>query len=697
MKRFLVILLSITLILGGTMPNVSHANPELNKDLEVTIIKLKDLFNISNDYDGFTQRLDSYNGESNFYLNWTDSTNKLPDININIDSMGFIKSFNKYYYNDEILDKTASITKVEGEKIVLEFIKKITPEIFTKIKLKEDEKPLYLGDDSYNFEFYRIENNIAFYDNNITLRVNKYTGEVNNYNANWDKGMVFPNPKDAITLEKAKLAFKEEIGLNLIYKTSYGMYRMPNPTELKHFLTYSTLRGNKTIDAFTGKAIDVSYYRIYSSDKEQNALVGDGGLTPLEKEEIDKFKGIKDIIEIESISRNILGIDNSYNLENKNLFSSWDNNDEFQWMLVFRKDIDENNILLASISLNAKTGELISFNMYENHDPQAKPNINKEQALKLAKEYLNNNLKDKVDDLEYIEDNSKDGQLNYNFQFIRKSEGIYIENDAVDIGIDTISEKITSYSINWHKGNLPPKDNIIDLNKVYEILFQNIDYELRYVKVYNENNLNENNEEVKLVYDFKRDSEIIIDPFSGKFLDREGKEYTENWITEYIDIDKSYAKKKIQALSEYGISFKENKFRPKDKMKQSEFLYLLWKSIYNSPVEYNNSTEEMYKQLRNMNIVRAGDKDKNSLITKEEAVVYIIRAMKYDKLAEKANIFKDIWNDSNEISHGLKGYLNIAYGLDIINGDGKTNNINPKYGLNREDGANIIYKYLFMK
>ncbi|WP_399326722.1 S-layer homology domain-containing protein [Tissierella sp.] len=42
----------------------------------------------------------------------------------------------------------------------------------------------------------------------------------------------------------------------------------------------------------------------------------------------------------------------------------------------------------------------------------------------------------------------------------------------------------------------------------------------------------------------------------------------------------------------------------------------------------------------------------------------------------------------------MKGYINIAYGLKIITGDGK-GNINPKYELNREDTANMIYNYIF--
>ena len=70
---------------------------------------------------------------------------------------------------------------------------------------------MYIGDDSYNFEFYRMENNIPFYNNNITLSVNKFNKEVNNYNANWDKKIIFPKSDGVITKEKAIEAFKAEI------------------------------------------------------------------------------------------------------------------------------------------------------------------------------------------------------------------------------------------------------------------------------------------------------------------------------------------------------------------------------------------------------------------------------------------------------------------------------------------------------
>lgn len=696
MKKISIVFLTLTIILGGFMPIISHATSQLDKELENTIIKVKKIFSISNDYDGFTHRINTDNEQTSFYMNWTDSKEILPNISVSTDSNGFVTSYSKYYSQSEEIDKTISITKIEGEKKAIEFIKKLAPELIDKIKIKKDDSPLYLGDDNFNYEFYRIENNIPFYNNTISVSINKFNKEVNNYNVNWDKKLVFPNPSNAISLDKAKQAFKEEIGLDLIYKTSYEMYKIAYPNEINYFLAYSILNNNKVIDAFTGKPISLYYNRVYTSGNEKMNAAGDSGLTPYEKAEIDKLVGIKDIVDIEKTSRKILSIDESFKISNKNLFLSWNHPDEFQWMLQFSKATDKNNILYANISLNAKTEELLSFSKFENQDPLAKPIINKEQALQMAKEYLNKNVMNKQDQLEYIADETLDGDLNYNFKFIRKTNGIYVENDEINIGIDSVNKKVTSYSLNWFNGKIPSKDNIIELNKAYEILFNKSSYELRYTTVFKTDELGENKEEIKLIYIFNSDNPIIIDPYSGELLDYQGKKYIESKIVEYTDIDKSYARDKIKKLSEFGVSFKDSKFKPKDKMKQSEFLYLLWKSQNNTPIEYSDSIEQMYKDLKTLNIVRLGDRDKNSLITKEEASRYVIRAMKYDKLADESRIFKDLWSDEDKISIGFKGYLNIAYGLKIINGDGDTNNINPKYELKREDGANIIYNYLFM-
>ena len=95
----------------------------------------------------------------------------------------------------------------------------------------------------------------------------------------------------------------------------------------------------------------------------------------------------------------------------------------------------------------------------------------------------------------------------------------------------------------------------------------------------------------------------------------------------------------------------------------------------------------------NRGILKEKEKSPEKIVTKEEGIKYIIRALKYDKIADLSNIYKDLFKDTKDINPELKGYVSIAYGLGIVEGnDGK---LNPKVELKREDAANMIYNYLF--
>lgn len=699
MKKYLILLLALSIILGSFSYAFGEAN--LDAKLEEVITKVKKTFNISNDYDNFTSRINSYDNKTFFYMSWSDSTGKLKNISVNADIDGNIIYFSQYdsvYKEPE--SKLAKFSKDEAVKIALDFIKKVSPDLVDNIKLVEYENTSYVWDTGYYLNFNRMENNIPFAENNISINVNKYTGEVSDYSVNWDRDLVFPSSQRIISLEEGKKAFKDKIGLKLIYKNSYTPIRiLGTDKETNYFLAYSTLDGNiKAIDALTGKKIDLNYYGPYygRGDATMEKSMDSAVITPEERVEIDKLTGIKSIEEIEKLARNILEIDETYKLQNKNLYSYWKNPGQYLWNLYFIKNVDENNTLSSDISLDAKTGEVLSFNRYKPIDQNAKPVINKEEALKLAQEYINkiqNDKKGKIELLNY--DYLKDDAVAYYFTFIRKTDDIYVESDRISVGVDAVNKLVTSFGLDWFKGEFPPKGEIIPADKAYEVLWDKIGYELIYTRIYDFTKPEGENFEIKLVYAIKPNKPLIISPSTGELLDYSGKPYKEQKVTEYTDIESSYAKEKIKTLAEYGISFDSNEFKPKEKITQKDFLYLLWKSIYPYRT-YDTVDEVMYKDLTSMNIVRENEKNPERIVTKEEAVKFIIRAMRYDKIAEIENIFKDLWKDQKDISKGLEGHMAIAYGLKILAGDG-SNNIRPKYELKREDAGSLIYNYMFLK
>lgn len=702
MKNTLILILVFSIVVSGLLPLSAYGQTVDENVLENVVLKLKGLFDISDEYDNFTSRINSYDDEVSFYLNWSDSNEELPNITVHADYKGNVISFNTYSNQPMEPDlKLPKISKDEALKISMDFIEKVDPLVFNELELRESSQPISTWDRHYSFSFIRKINDIPYTSNTVSISIDMETGQVSNLHINWERNLEFPDTKNIIPLDKAKEVYEEEIGLKLVYKRSgRNIIREGIENQDSLFLTYSNLGDLKGIDAKTGKSINISYYSTYYGvEKGTEDSVSGGGeapiITPEEREQIDKLKGLKPIEEVEKTAKDILDLDNSYELRSKNLFSSWDNPDEFYYSLAFVKVIEDREYN-TEISINAKTLELMSFYKYGDSSPSAKAVINKSEALELAKEFIDKINPDKLDHVELIESsNIRENEQNYGFNFIRKIDDIYVESDYISIGVDTVNKDINSYNINWYKGEFPTRDNAIHIDKAYEVLFDKIGLALNYTSIYNFDNVNKEQErEIKLVYTISQDKPTIIDAYTGDILDYSGNVYKDNTIPAYDDIDDSYAKDKIMTLAEYGVGFNGDKFNPKDIIKQEDFLYLLWRSMNPYRGLLEQDMNEIYKDLIRQNIVKSGEEDRERAVSKEEAVKFVIRTMKYEKIAETPNIFADIFVDGEDIDPNLKGHMTLAYGLKIINGD-ETENIKPKYQLKREDAANIIYNYMF--
>ncbi len=702
MKNTLILILIFSMVLSGILPLGAYGQGVDEKILEDVILKLKGLFDISDDYDNFTSRVTSYDDNVTFYLNWSDSNEEFPNISIHTDSQGNIISFNKYENQPVESDsRLPKISKDEAFRIAMDFIEKIDPAVFNELELKESSHPISTWDRQYSFRFIRNINEVPYTANTVNLNVDMQTGQVASLNINWERKLEFPDTDNIISLEEAEKAYKEEIGLKLVYKRGGRNIIMDNENnDSEYFLAYTNIGGLKGIDAKTGKSINISFYStFYNNEEATTESASDGGqppiITPEEREEIDKLKGLLPIEEIEKEAREILDLDDSYELRSKSLYSSWEDTDEFFYSLNFVKIVEDKEYS-SQISLNAKTLELTSFYKYRDIDTDSKVRINKSEAIELAKEFIGKINPDKLDQVELIEtDTGKDNEVHYRLNFIRKVDQIYVESDSISIGIDAVNKDINSYNINWYKGDLPSSDNIISLDRAYEVLFNGIGLDLNYHNIYDYKNLDkEQNMQIKLVYGINQDKPMIIDGFTGDILDYSGNVYRDNTIPSYTDIDKSYAKDKIITLAQYGIAFSGDEFKPNDLISQEDFLYLLWKSINPYRGLLQQDMDEIYKDLIRQNIVKTDEKNRERPVTKEEAVKFTIRAMGYGKLAEIDNIYSDIFNDGDDIDPNLKGYMTLAYGLKIINGDG-SDKIRPKYELERQDAASILYNYMF--
>ncbi|WP_416197488.1 MAG: S-layer-like y domain-containing protein [Sporanaerobacter sp.] len=689
MKKF-SLFLSIVILFATFIPTNSYGAPEYNKKLEEAIIKSKSLFNITNEYDKFNSNVSSFDGKTFFYLNWIDSTGKLGEINVNISSDGTIYSYNKFKSDYENKKSTLpSISKDEGLNIAINAIKNINPQICEEIIYNESQKPINPNSSEYNYEFIRIQNGIPYFENYLYVSIDKNTGGLMSYYLNWDEKISFPNSKDIIDLDKAIELYKEKIGLNLVYKINYvdGIEKI--------YLVYTSLENNVGIDAKTGEVVSYNDYIGFAEEKD-DMIFNDESLSPDESKAIRNISNLISSEEAEKSAREVLNIDDEYKMSSINLYSYIKKKNEYAWTISFQKGQGENSDYQYDVSLDAKTGDIISFYFSFPKEDIVKESKSKDQAMKIAEDYIkkmNPEIYNEVELYKDFEDRSDDNLIYY-FNYIRKYNGAYIADDSISIYVDGKNGNIVGYNKNWHKGEIPQLVSKISIEEAYKKLFEDLGMEIKYVTANDITNSKKTDKTIKLCYCIKPDKPLNISAETGEFLDYNGKPFKEEKIARYRDIENSYAKEKILVLAEHGIDLPGENFKPKDKIKQREFLYLLAKSNSQTlNLEDENSDEKLYNYLIKVGIIKEEEKNPEKIITKEESIKYLIRMLKYDKVADINGIYKDLFKDSDEIDNNLKGYVSIAYGLNIISGS--NGYLKPKSELSREDAANMIYNYLF--
>jgi hypothetical protein len=697
MKKRVSAVLAIVMILT-LIPIGSFAQQNFDKQLKEAITKSKELFNIGKEYDKFSSDVSSYDGKTAFHLNWSDSKEKLGSINVSVTVDGEILSYSKYKpYYGENRPKLPKVSKDQGLKIAKDFIGKVSPDIAKNMEYVDRDEQLDIYSDSYNYFFTRTVNGIPYSENNINITVDNITGEVRDYYTNWDKDIVFSEAKDVISNEKAQELYKEKIGLKLIYKTSYM------ETEPRLYLTYASLRNDVGIDAKNGEVVQIDYYGPYyegmdmhmGAKGEENAE----DLSPDEQKAVESVSGLISEEEAEKLGRKYLEIDKDYKLESANLYKNWKNKGEYKWYLGFVKNVNGVE-KYSNVAINAKSKELISFYRWADVNSNKEIKYSEKQALDIAKNFIAKTNPEKVNNIEFIEsisDSSRvegDPQKIVYLNFMRIEDGAYVLDDAIRVSVDLTEGKIIEYEIDWYNGKLPSKDKVISIDEAYDILFDKIGMEVRYTVPSRYDKIDNKKLEAILVYALKKDRPNDIDANTGEILDYQGMPYVKREKISYKDIDKSYAKDKINILTQYGIGFPGDEFKPSEKLTQRDFLFLLAKAN-NSYLgsDILNNDEKLYSYLMNTGIVKDDEKAPKKIITKEEAIKYIIRALKYDKVADLNSIYKDLFKDTKDINPELKGYVSIAYGLKIV--EGNNGYLRPKAELKREDGANLIYNFLF--
>lgn len=716
MALFLCILMLFTTLI----PTYAFAKSSNDKGLQEAITTAKRIFSIPDDLTEFNYNVNTEGSKKIWYLNWNSKEGSEGSISIRIDDQGTVLSYHHYKYYNYEQKKFPKVSKKEAQLKAEEFIKKVNPDILSEVKLIDNTQNSLMSP-TYYFNFIRTVNGIPFYENNIFIEVNRETGDVQNYYYNWADNLVFPDVKDAISLQEAQKAYQEKLGLQLTYKYTF------DEETLKPYAAYTAkYNSNYCIDAITGEKINMtSVYRVPYGEYGDAAMklkeeskAARPTLSPEELKAVEEVSKFLSQQKAEKIARDFkpLGLTKDFKLTSTSLSRDWPLKKDFTWHLYFTKDPkDKNNeYRYANIRIDAQTGEIKSFyinNLYKDGDTaKFDESASKAAVEKFLKEFKPVKFNDtKFDDSyqDYYQpyiNPEKEKPLQYTFRYIRTVNGIPFPDNSLVVGFNAVTGKIICFEMNWFDLDFPSVDKAISLDNAYQTMFEQIGLQLQYKIQYTDElqykmgpQYLDKPKEVKLVYTVNPDKPLILDAYTGSILDYSGKPYEEkNKPIEYTDITGHFAQEQITTLAEYGIALKGPEFKPDQQITQKDFFFLLTKTlnyyVLFTSEDDEKEIEQMYQFLKREGIIKEGEQSPTSAVTREDSVKFIIRALKYDKVADIKGIYNYPFKDIKALNPELIGYITIAHGLNIINGN--NGYFNPKNELTRAEAAVMIYNYL---
>jgi len=724
-KRIITLIILVLMLVALLMPAQTLAAQD--NGLETAIKTAKQMFTIPEDYK-FDYSVGNNREKTVWYLSWRDEDGIKGSISVSIDEDGTILSYYKNLpykpYDHLRQNKFPKVSRAQAKTIAEEFIEKVNPGALPHVKY-QDNIQSSLTDQAHYLNYVRIVNGIPFYSNNVSVSVDKETGEVLSYYYNWYDNIEFPEPEAVITLDEAQDAYREKLGISLIYKYSV------EDDKIKIYAVYTPDYNNNSyaIDAFTGEKVQlegyygIQYDRSMADQKMELAkAAGDYNmgvtLTPEEMEAVRKVSEFITAEEAERIARDlsVLEIDDTFKLSGTpNLSRSWPDREEFNWYLNFTKEStdEDSTYRYVSVTMDAVTGEIRSFYTGRSYSygKEEEVKYDTEASRAAVEAFLKEFKPEKFAETEYFEIYNADypsvkgenAPRYYDFRYTRKVNGAAFPSNGFSVGFDAVTGKVTSFSMEWFDKEFKPLDGAISKEDAYKTLFEEIGLELQYKQKYETagravSGTESTMPEVSLVYVLKSGKPYFIDAFANVLLHYNGKEYKESTVPEYTDIDNSFAKDEIMALAEYGIYLEGTEFKPDESITQKDFLTLLSKVVnsYYGPVIRAESSEkevdEMYNNLIMLGILNEDEKAPDSPVAREDSVKFVIRALNYDEVADIKGIYKTLYKDQSSISPGLEGYIAIASGLKIVSGN--NGYFYPRNNLTRAEAAVVIYNYL---
>ncbi|PRR73319.1 YcdB/YcdC domain-containing protein [Neomoorella humiferrea] len=718
--RVFPVLVLAFLLLAFVYPPSATAEEAGAFSLEQAIRLVKANFDIPQEYTNFTSNYDSYDGRQTWSLHWSAPSDG-GSFHADVDARtGEIINMNTWRPAPEPGSSAGSpsVSLEAARQTAEELLNRLAARHVRELQLLPiDDQLIPLnnsGPPTYTFRWQRLVNGISFPADGATVTVRGDDGRVTNYSLNWTEAD-FPAAMGGITPEKARQVFAEAGMLELQYFLPAPVKPLAAGEKRPVLLVYRLSHPSQgLIDALSGQPLNLGNGAWFDSGgrSEVNlemarkaAALQDGVpaklLSPEELKEIEKTAKLISREEAVAAVKKWVDIPTGLTLRSANLYADWQDPEIRTWNLTWSSDSPENGKPgFMSARVNAINGELMGFDLpitSSGNDKEVK--LDRQAARRLAEEFLQKVQPQRFKEVRLDENNPSGGAptVQY-FNYRRLVNGIPFSGNGINITVDAVAGRITSYNLNWGNFDFPAATGILDARQAVETFLQNRPLTLSYTRIYRPGSTDGG--EIRLVYQPLGNSPFItsnmIDARTGQFLDWEGKPIgRQPRPYRFNDIAGNFAEKEISLLGQAGI-FGEYKdaFHPDEKVTVVSLLRAMLMSRYGVWGYHDLKDGEILQRAREEKWLKE-NLEPGAAVSRELLAKFLIRYLNLERVARIEGIYRVPYRDSSSLNPETLGYAALAWGLGIIKGDGFT--FDPAHDITRAEAAAALVRTLQVK
>ncbi|GGF92058.1 S-layer homology domain-containing protein [Paenibacillus abyssi] len=644
------------------------------------------------------------------------------------------------YFNDPARKPVypPKVDREQAKELALAFIGQVSPQYKDQLRYNDDYgtefRPPLQGEVRYPIRYNRVVGDVAYMDNFISLELDG-EGHVMQYEVRWDETVQFEPAGNVITMEEAVLRFRAEAEPELVYQVPYNMKSPRTP-----MLSYE-------MPPFMLAASDGSVWNPQSGQLLPNKTIPvsstplgakPAGGKNLTAEQAAELAAAAFLIPEQAVLR-----DSSYTEYNDEGTGS----SQAMWNLSWEVKPEGDDAGSYSIwaAVDSRSGMIHNFSAYKPAD-QVNQGTSYEQARSKAVELVKKQLPGYAHELYLQNDDAsryegkKPGEVgSYSFQFVRRVNGARVDYESVYINVNAGDGSIQSYYAEFSAYAYPAQaPAVIGKAKAIDAFMDYYKVELTYVlPVYwdgqpipiEKYNLmvasgeippggtgdGQESAKAKLVYRLVErplDEPVFLGAESGEWHNRTTGEVTELVKRQATDIEGHWAARELSLMVAYkALDLEDGKVRPNEIVTRGGLIKMLVLAMNSGhrPIPYATRESASFNDVAadsayfiyvesavEQNLIDRGDGsfDPEGKVDREEMAELIVRALGYNTLAEREDMFNIPFKDA--ASFDKKGQAAIVAGLKIMNANAQ-GNFMPQRQVTRAEASAAFFRFLQVK